>query len=237
MNYTLSQIVPKVKHFKRVFASRQFKAADQIPSAGVIGYATNNAAKAYSFLRGPCDKLGFQMKDFSTLDQMDQKLRLDLVAQKLNSYTLTDNPHISLQEGKIGEPLDASGVVLVKNFPKDLAEAKVIEQATVGLNLFIDFKFEGSKKPDEKKQLFSTCPKCGAFGDNDDEVLSHSCGVNPCPEAQPKYAELKDTKVSQDVVDFYKARNAYLEFVVKEGESKEDSQVRFVRELLHHFRY
>ena len=243
MSYTINRFKLNWKKIRSTFFSQNFDAVDQLPNCGVIGFSTNNIEKTYLLLKNPSEKLGFKIKDFSVLEHLDSKLRVDLLSKNLNSSHFNDQSHLTLQtlkdsdkEEELENPY-VNGVILVNNFPKDLREAQEIEQSTLGLNLFVDFKVEGNE--DSKiKTLFTGCAKCGDIT-VDLETHKSECVNNKTDkfENQMELYISSQKSAQKELVDFYKERNCYMDFVIRDDESSENAQVRFVHEILHKFRY
>ena len=241
MSHLVHSFATKLNRLRWKFSKNPQNAIDQIPLFGVIGFSTNNMQKTLELMKRPSDKLLFEVIDLSLLEELSTDSRFYLMEGGLNKRPFEEESladcRFRVECRKNAKDLKSDKIVFVNHFPRNLQEATKVETDSLGLNLFINFKFDKNKDELSKSAAsdFHACPKCGFYLVDPDNA-SHSCLGSKVGNEVVQYKPI-EKEVPADLIEFYKKRNCYMEFVENKKENLEDSEARFVRDFLHNFRY
>lgn len=113
---------------------------DYIPKNGLVGYTTNNPRLAFLLLYEPAERFGFHVKDFSkfgtSLDFDSKVLAAGAEQRKYDFHTMYGKSNINS-----GDVFN-SNTVFTHQFPKNIDEARQLEQKDGGVNLFVHLEFD-----------------------------------------------------------------------------------------------
>lgn len=133
---------------------------DYMPKGGQVGYTTNNPQLAFLLLSEPAERFNFHIKDFSRFDNdFEQKV----VAAGANHHDLDFNNMYGRRNINGGDVFDCD-TVFTHQFPKNVEEAKKLEQVDGGVNLFMHIEFDnsaGENWDEDKNTRMLECKNCG----------------------------------------------------------------------------
>ena len=135
---------------------------DHMPKGGQVGYTTNNPQLAFLRLSEPAERFNFHVKDFSHIDSsVGLEERVMLVGAKNIKFNF-DNMYGRSKLG--GGDVFNCNTVFTHQFPRNVKEAKQLEQINGGVNMFMHIEFDESadeKWDDKRDDKMLECQSCG----------------------------------------------------------------------------